>query len=76
MSYLDTEIMLYHSQEPAPSAKQDPCLGATGAEKVLSVAYPESERMDSVLNRLATALPKPGTMPQQVDVLTTLTFGI
>lgn len=42
----------------------------------MSVAYPESERMDSVLDRLATALPKPGAMPQRADVLTTLTFGV
>lgn len=68
MSYLDTEIMLSHSQEPAPSAKCDPCLGAAGAEKVLSVAYPGSGRTDVVLDRLATALPKAGAVPLQVDV--------
>jgi len=33
MSYLDTEITLYHSQEPAPSAKWDPCLGAEELRK-------------------------------------------
>lgn len=35
MSYLDTELRLYHSQEPASPAKQDPSLGAAGAEEVL-----------------------------------------
>lgn len=72
MSYLDTEIMLSHSQEPAPSAKWDPCLGATGAEKVLSVAYPGSGRSDVVLDRLATALPKAGAVPPQVDMPATV----
>lgn len=64
MSYLDTEIMLYHSQEPAPSAKQDLCLGALGAEKVLPVAYPEPKRTDGVLDMLGTALPKPEAVLQ------------
>lgn len=64
MSYLDTEIMLYHSQEPAPYAKQDLCPGAAGAEKVLPVAYPEPKRTDGVLDMLGTALPKPEAVLQ------------
>lgn len=42
---------------------------------MLSVACPGAERMDIVLHMSATAQPKPGAMPQRMDVLTTLTSG-
>lgn len=61
MSYLDTEIVLYHSQQPAPSAKWDLCLGAAGAGKRLSVVHPAS---DFVLDTVAAAMRKPGAEPQ------------
>lgn len=38
MNYLDAEIMLYYSQDPVPSTKQDLCLGAARAQEELSVA--------------------------------------